>query len=217
MSAIKELFKEILALLPTESQEKIKTSYHGLIHAPESPKPSFLDQQQRLAQMALKIKKQGVQAAHAKPKYETEFDKLVAMKQEYQKVLNETTAPANDFSEAYALPQPETVADEVVKTELCNLLNQEKALVEAKKRLAVNFSSNPTLTFRQRHAKRTSLDDEDDMDLTDKVEEPAQPTKAPKTKQNDDTDEMVRMVIAEADQKVIDLAKTAGASARIKS
>ena len=131
--------------------------------------------------------------------------------------MDETTAPANDFSEAYALPQPETVADEAAKTELCNLLNQEQALVEARKRLAVNFSSNPTLTFRQRHAKRTSLDDEDDMDLTDKVEEPAQPTKAPKTKQNDDTDEIVRMVTAEADQKVIDLAKAAGASARIKS
>ena len=167
--------------------------------------------------MAAKIKKQSVQAAQAKSRYEAEFDKLVTMKQEYQKALDETTAPANDFSEAYALPQPETVADEAVKTELCNLLNQEKALAEIRKRLAVNFSSNPTLTVRQRHAKRTSLDDEDDMDLTDKVEEPAQPTKAPKTKQNDDNDEMVITVIAEADQKVIDLAKTAGASARIKS
>ena len=55
------------------------------------------------------------------------------------------------------------------------------------------------------------------MDLTDKIEEPAQPTKAPKTNQNDATNVNFVTVIAEADQKVVDLAKTAGASACIKS
>ena len=53
------------------------------------------------------------------------------------------------------------------------------------------------------------------MDLTDKVEESGQPVKAPKT--NDNADENVSTVTAEADQKVIDLAKAAGASALIKS
>ena len=35
----------------------------------------------------------------------------------------------------------------------------------------MNFSLNPSLLHRQRFAKRTSLDDEDDMDFTDKAEE----------------------------------------------
>ena len=41
--------------------------------------------------------------------------------------------------------------------------------------------------------------------------------KAPKTNDNTNADENVRKVIAEADQKVIDLAKAAGASALIKT
>ena len=119
--------------------------------------------------MSAKIYKQGVQASQAKIRYQTEFDKLVAFKQEYQRVLLETTAPANDTTEPCVLPQPETVADEVANTELSNLLAQEQALQQAKRRLAINFSSNPSLLHRQPNAKRT--DGEDDLDLTDKVEE----------------------------------------------
>ena len=122
MSLLKELFKEILPQLPMEAQQKLKTSYPGLVQMPETSKPSFLAEQQRLAQMAAKIDKQGVQASQAKIRYQTEFDKLVALKQEYQRVLLETTAPANDTTEPCVLPQPETVADEAAKTELCNLL-----------------------------------------------------------------------------------------------
>ena len=129
--------------------------------------------------MAAKIHKQGVHASQAKIRYQTEFDKLVALKQEYQRSCTKRP-PANDTIETCALPQTETVADEAAKTELCNFLSQEQALMQATRRLAVNFSSNPSLLHRQRHAKRTSLDDEDDMDLTDKVEEPGQPMKAPK-------------------------------------
>ena len=55
------------------------------------------------------------------------------------------------------------------------------------------------------------------MDLTDKVEESGRPVKAPKTNDNTNVDPDLRQVMAEADQKVIDLAKTAGASAVIKT
>ena len=126
MSLMKELFKEILLQLPMEAQEKLKTSCPGLVQVPETSKPSFLAQQQRLAQMAVKIDK-------AKIRHQTEFDKLDALKQEYQRVLLETTAPATDTTEPCVLPQPEMVADEVAKTVLSNFLAQEQALLQTKK------------------------------------------------------------------------------------
>ena len=131
--------------------------------------------------MNKKIEKQGHVAAQARIIADTEFEKVLVLKQEYQKLKQEMTAP-NNSAENVVLPQPEAVTDEATKAELNELLAEELALQAACVRLALSFATNPTHTDRSRQAKRTSLDDEDDVDLTEKPpDDMEQPGKAPKT------------------------------------
>ena len=96
-----------------------------------------------------------------------------------------------------------------MKADLDSLLNQEQALQAARKQTALSFAASPTLV-RQRVAKRTDLDDEDDMDLTEKPpDELKQPSKAPKT----DKTALCRSIMTKADQQINNFTKAAGASA----
>ena len=89
---LKDVFKEIVPSLPEVVQEKLKTSFPGSLQPLEAPKPTFLAQQQAIFQMNQKIEKQSLVATQARMKADTEFDKLLALKQEYQKLKQELTA-----------------------------------------------------------------------------------------------------------------------------
>ena len=90
--------------------------------------------------MNKKIEKQGHVAAQA----DSEFQKLLELKQEHRKFKQEMTAPpVTSTTEALVLPQPEAVADEPSKAELNDFLAQEHALQAVRKRLVMNFAANP--------------------------------------------------------------------------
>ena len=89
---LKDALKELLPSLPKAAQEKLKTSFPGLVQMKPS-KPTFLAQQQKLVQMTKKIEKQGQMAAQARVKADSEFQKLLELKQEHRKLKQEMTAP----------------------------------------------------------------------------------------------------------------------------
>ena len=137
---LKDVFKELFPSLSKAAQEKLKTSFLPLIKTPEPSKPTFLAQHQKLFQMNKKIEKQGHVAAQA----DSEFQKLLELKQEHRKFKQEMTAPpVTSTTEALVLPQPEAVADEPSKAEQNDFLAQEHALQAVRKRLVMNFAANP--------------------------------------------------------------------------
>ena len=114
-------------------------------------------------------------------KADSEFERLLELKQEFQKLKQEMTAPDVTDTSAVEPSVPEAVADEPTKAELNALLAQEHAIQAARRRLAANFAPNPALlcpTTSSQHvvtgAKR------DDKYPSDKPpDEPKQPPKAP--------------------------------------
>ena len=159
--------------------------------------------------MDQKIEKQGRAVTQLREKYDNEFGKLVALKQERLKLQQELSAPDVNSSELFFSPAAAHSGDENLKAELNALLTQELALQETRKQMALNFATNATLV-RQCAATRTNLDDDDDMDLTEKPpEELEQPSKAPKNwwRRQDR-----RSIMTEADQQITNLTMAAGAA-----
>ena len=63
--------------------------------------------------------------AQSRIKADTEFEKLLELKPEYQKLKQEVVAPDitdNSTTEPTVLPQPDAVADEPTKSELTTFL-----------------------------------------------------------------------------------------------
>ena len=119
--------------------------------------------------MNLKIEKQSHVAPQARMKADTEFDKLLALNQEHQKLMQKlTTLTVTSTAEALALPQSDAVADELTKAKLNEPLALEHAPQSTRRRLVMNFAENLTLVVRRRRSNTMSRDDEDDMDSTDK-------------------------------------------------
>ena len=122
---LKDVFKELFPSLPEAAQEKLKTSFPRLVQTLEAPKSTFLALQQKLFLFVKKIEKQGHVAAQSRIKADTEFEKLLELKQEYQKLKQEVVAPDitdNSTAEPTVLPQPDAVADEPTKSELTTFL-----------------------------------------------------------------------------------------------
>ena len=145
----KDLFKEVLQQLSEAAREKLKIPLLRPSQALEPSKPTFRALQQKLHQMNLKMDKQAHQVTQAHVKADTEFEKLIALKQEYLRLQQELAMPyVTNTAEPIVLPQP-ALADEPTKAELCEL------------------AENPTLLVRQRHPK-VSLNDETDTDSTER-------------------------------------------------
>ena len=92
-----------------------------------------------------KDRETGQVAAQSRIKADTDFEKLLELKQEHPKLKQEMTAPdlANS-AENIVHPQPEAVTDGAAKADL-NDLAQEHALQTVRRRLATNFATNLTL------------------------------------------------------------------------
>ena len=103
--------------------------------------------------MDQKIEKQGRAVTQVHERYDIEFGKLVALKQERKKLQQELSSLDANSTGLLVLPQADTVADEQVKAELNALLTQEQALPTARKQMALGFAANPTLV-RQRCVER---------------------------------------------------------------
>ena len=192
---LKDIFKEIFPCFPEAAQEKLKTSFPGLLRPSETPNPTFLEHQQTLYRLDEKIEKQRHAASPPRMKAEKEFEKLLALKQEYQKLEQDLEAhtvtstaeplvPPQPVGTAalLALPQPETVTDESTKAELNQLLAQEHALRAASKRPALNFAANPALMARRRSSSASSRGEESNTDYIDKPpDDPKTVQKPPST------------------------------------
>ena len=151
----------------------------------------------------LKIQKQGHVATQARMKADTEFDKLLTLKQEHQKLKQELAVRT-------VTSTAEAVADEPTKAELNELLAQEHALQAARRRLVMNFAANPTLLVRRRRSNTTSPDDEDDTEFTDKPpDDPKPPLKAPTSDGADKTALFHRAIMAESDHSITHLVRAA--------
>ena len=138
----------------------------------------------------------------------TQFEKLLELKQEFQKLKQEMTAShVTDTvaAEPLVLPQLEAVADESTKADLHALLAQGHATQAARRRLAANFATNPTLLVRRRRPSTSPRGE-----TTDKPpDEPKKPPKAP-VGDPDKTALVYRKIMTEADHKITNLKRAAG-------
>ena len=158
---LKDLFKEVLPQLSEAAREKLKIPNSGPSQALEPSTPTFLALQQKLHQMNLKIEKQAHQVTQARLKADNEFEKLIALKQEYLKLKQELAVPyVTNTAEPWCSRSRKRWRTRPQKPSSANSCT---GTVRPSKphMLAHNIAENPTLLVRERHPK-ASLDDETD-------------------------------------------------------